>query len=136
MSYIEESLSDGEKVVKLFRLHWTARLWLVLWIVLILPTVGITLLLAIYEWLRLRNLEYGVTNKRVILKKGIISRQSEEMKIGSIETVEIDQSVLGRMLGYGDVKITGRGISDVLFRRMDDPMAVKRHIEGVSHPAA
>jgi uncharacterized membrane protein YdbT with pleckstrin-like domain len=136
MSYIEESLSEGEKVVQLFRLHWTARLWLVLWIVLIVPTFGITLLLAIYEWLRLRTLEYGVTNKRVVLKKGIISRQTEEMKIGSIETVEIDQGVLGRMLGYGDVKVTGRGISDVVFKRMDDPMAVKRHIESVSHPAA
>jgi uncharacterized membrane protein YdbT with pleckstrin-like domain len=136
MSYIETSLSEGEKVVKLFRLHWTARLWLVLWIVLILPTFGIALLLAIYEWLRLRTLEYGVTNKRVILKKGIIGRQTEEMKIGSIETVEIDQGVLGRILGYGDVKVTGRGISDVVFRRMDDPMAVKRHIEGVSHPPA
>lgn len=136
MSYIENSLSEGEKVVKLFRLHWTARLWLVLWIVLILPTFGIALLLAIYEWLRLRTLEYGVTNKRVILKKGIIGRYTEEMKIGSIETVEIDQGVLGRMLGYGDVKVTGRGISDVVFRRMDDPMAVKRHIEGVSHPPA
>ena len=136
MSYIENSLSEGEKVVKLFRMHWTARLWLVLWIVLILPTFGIALLLAIYEWLRLRTLEYGVTNKRVILKKGIIGRFTEEMKIGSIETVEIDQGVLGRILGYGDVKITGRGISDVVFRRMDDPMAVKRHIEGVSHPTA
>ena len=136
MSYIETSLSEGEKVVKLFRLHWTARLWLALWIVLILPTFGIALVLAIYEWLRLRTLEYGVTNKRVVSKKGIIGRQTEEMKIGSIETVEIDQGVLGRILGYGDVKVTGRGISDVVFRRMDDPMAVKRHIEGVSHPAA
>jgi uncharacterized membrane protein YdbT with pleckstrin-like domain len=136
MSYIENSLSEGEKVVKLFRMHWTARLWLALWIVLIVPTFGIALLLAIYEWLRLRTLEFGVTNKRVILKKGIIGRYTEEMKIGSIETVEIDQGVLGRILGYGDVKVTGRGISDVVFRRMDDPMAVKRHIEGVSHPAA
>ena len=136
MSYIENSLSEGEKVVKLFRLHWTARLWLVLWIVLILPTFGIALVLAIYEWLRLRTLEYGVTNKRVVFKKGIIGRYTEEMKIGSIETVEIDQGVLGRILGYGDVKVTGRGISDVVFRRMHDPMAVKRHIEGVSHPAA
>jgi uncharacterized membrane protein YdbT with pleckstrin-like domain len=136
MSYIEESLSEDEKVVKLFRLHWTARLWLVLWIVLIVPTFGIALVLAIYEWLRLRTLEYGVTNKRVVFKKGIIGRQTEEMKIGSIETVEIDQGVLGRILGYGDVKVTGRGLSDVVFRRMDDPMAVKRHIEGVSHPAA
>ena len=60
----------------------------------------------------------------------------EEMKIGSIETVEIDQGIWGRILGFGDIKVTGRGISDVLFRRMADPMDVKRRIEGVSHPAA
>jgi hypothetical protein len=40
------------------------------------------------------------------------------------------------MLGFGDVKVTGRGISDVTFRTIDDPMEVKRQIEGVSHPVA
>ena len=136
MSYIEESLSDGEKVAKMFRLHWVARIPLALWIVLAVPTLGLTLPIAIYEWLRLRCLEFGVTNKRVIFKKGIISRRTEEMKLGSIETVEIDQSVLGRLLGFGIVKVTGKGLSDVVFERIDDPMAVKRQIESVSHPAA
>jgi len=136
MSYIEESLSEGEKVVSVFRQHWVARLPLALWIVLALPTFGITLPIAVYEWLRLRTLEYGVTNKRVIFKQGIISRRTEEMKLGSIETVEIDQGVWGRMLGFGDIRATGKGLSDVLFKRIDDPMEVKRRIEGVSHPAA
>ena len=77
-----------------------------------------------------------MTNKRVVFKQGIISRHTEEMKLGSIETVEIDQGIWGRILGFGDIKVTGRGISDVVFRRMDDPMDVKRKIEGVSHPAA
>ena len=40
------------------------------------------------------------------------------------------------MLGYGNVKVTGRGTSDVLFRSVADPMAVKRQIEGVSNPVA
>ena len=129
MSYIEESLSEGEKIVAVFRLHWVTRLWLVLWILLL-----VTIPLAVYEWLRLRTMEHGVTNKRVIYKRGIISRQTEEMKLGSIETVEIDQGIWGRILGFGDIRVTGKGISDVLFRRMDNPMEVKRRIEGVSHP--
>ena len=131
MSYIEESLSAEEKVVAVFSQHWITRIWLVIWIVLI-----VTIPIAIYEWLRLRTIEHGVTNKRVVFKQGIISRHTEEMKLGSIETVEIDQGIWGRILGFGDIKVTGRGISDVVFRRMDDPMDVKRKIEGVSHPAA
>ena len=131
MSYIEESLSEGEKVVAVFKQHWVTRLWLVLWILLL-----VTIPLALYEWLRLRTIEHGVTNKRVIYKQGIVSRQTEEMKLGSIETVEIEQGVWGRMLGFGDVKVTGRGISDLVFRRVADPLGVKRQIESVSHPAA
>ena len=131
MSYIEESLSQDEKIVAVFRLHWVTRLWLVLWILLL-----VTIPIAVYEWLRLRTMEHGVTNKRVIYKRGIISRQTEEMKLGSIETVEIDQGIWGRILGFGDIRVTGRGTSDVVFRRMDNPMEVKRRIEGVSHPTA
>ena len=134
MSYIEESLSAGEKIEGLFKLHWVDWLWFWLWIVLAIPTLGITLLLALYEFLRLRFQEQGVTNKRVILKKGIIGRQTEEMKLKSIETVEIDQGVLGRMLGFGTVRITGRGVSDFLFKGIDDPMAVKRAIESIGNP--
>lgn len=136
MSYVEESLSAGEKVEALFKLHWFAWVPMWLWVVLGLPTFGITWLVAIYEFLRLRNIEQGVTNKRVIFKKGIVSRRTEEMKLGSIETVEIDQGVFGRVFGFGDVRITGRGISDVVFKAIDDPMAVKRQIESVSHPVA
>jgi uncharacterized membrane protein YdbT with pleckstrin-like domain len=80
-------------------------------------------------------LEQGVTNKRVIFKKGIISRRTEEMKLASIETVEINQGIWGRIFGFGTVKVTGRGISDLMFKNIDDPMSVKRQIESVSNPA-
>ena len=131
MSYIEESLSDGEQVVARFHLHWVERLRLLLWCVLV-----VTLPLAIYEWLKLRCTEIGVTNKRIIVKTGIISRQSEEMRIASIETVEIAQSVWGRILGFGDVRITGKGTSSLVLHHMAEPLDVKRRIEGVSNPAA
>lgn len=134
MSYIEESLSDGERVEARFKLHWFSWMPMVGWILLAPITLGITLLVAIYEYLRLKYMEQGVTNKRVILKRGIISRRTDEMKMASIETVEIDQGVFGRMFGFGNVRVTGRGISDLVFKRIDDPMAVKRAIENVSHP--
>ncbi|MGQ0577730.1 MAG: PH domain-containing protein [Betaproteobacteria bacterium] len=136
MPYIEDSLSAGEQIVGFFRLHWISRSWMALWIVLAIPTVGITLILALYEFFRLRYIEQGVTNKRVIYKKGIISRTSEEMKLNSIETVEIDQGISGRIFGFGDVTVTGRGLSTVVFRTVEDPMAVKRQIESVSNPVA
>jgi uncharacterized membrane protein YdbT with pleckstrin-like domain len=129
MGYIEESLSTDEEVKAEFRLHWVAKLWLYLWLALAIPSLGVTLFLALWEWLKLRNIEQGVTNKRVIFKTGIISRQSDEMKISSIETVEIIQSVWGRLLGFGTVKVTGRGVSDLVFKKIADPMDVKRRIE-------
>jgi uncharacterized membrane protein YdbT with pleckstrin-like domain len=108
---------------------------MILWL-LLSPFFGLTLPLAIYEYLRVKHTELGLTNKRVISKTGIISRRSEEMKLGSIETVEIDQGVIGRILGYGNIRVSGRGISDVVLARVKDPMAVKRAIESISHPAA
>jgi len=136
MPYIDESLSTGEQVSALFRLHWVTRIPLAIWLLLAIPTLGITLIVALYEYLRVRHIEQGVTNKRVIFKTGIISRKSEEMKLASIETVEIDQGILGRIFGFGNVKVSGRGTSDVLLHTVADPMAVKRAIESISHPAA
>jgi len=134
VTYIEQSLSAGEKVEGLFKLHWFAWMPMAMWILLAIPTFGITLFVALYEYLRLKFQEQGVTNKRVILKKGIIGRNTEEMKLKSIETVEIDQGIFGRIFGFGAVRITGRGVSDFVFKGIDDPMAVKRMIESVSNP--
>ena len=72
----------------------------------------------------------------LLRETGIISRKSEEMKLASIETVEIDQGVLGRILGYGNIHVSGRGISDVILHSVNDPMAVKRAIESVSNPVS
>lgn len=136
MSYLEESLSSGEEIRTVFNLHWSLKLRIVFWAALALAAWSVsgvlTLILvfvALGEWVKLRSIEQAVTNKRVILKEGLVSRKTEEMKLTSIETVEIQQSILGRILGYGTVKVTGRGISDVVFKNIDDPMAVKRAIE-------
>ncbi len=131
MSYIEDSLSNNEEIKEIFNLHWFAKIPMILWLLLAIPTFGITLIFAIYEYFRLKNIEQGVTSKRVILKTGIISRKTEEMKVDSIETIEINQSILGRIFGFGTVELTGRGESDLNFKNIDEPLKVKKAIENI-----
>ena len=130
MSYLDESLAPGENIVARFDLHWTAKWRLIVYLLLAIPTLGLALLAAIYEWLRLRSIELGVTNRRVVRKTGIFSRQTEELRLASIETIDLRQSVWGRMLGFGDVVLTGRGESSMIFGRIAQPLDAKRAIEG------
>lgn len=127
MSYLDESLGPDEKVVARFALHWTAKGRLLLGIVLIPVVVGV--FIVIYEWLRLREIELGVTTHRVVRKTGIISRETEEIRLSAIETVDLHQTTWGRLLGYGNVRVTGRGESSLTFSRIVDPVGVKRAIE-------
>lgn len=149
MSYIKKSLAPDEEIATLFGIHWSTRTTLWFWCVVSMAVSGsvfyfhdkfdtqvisvglvvIALLPTLLEWTRLKCLEQGVTTKRVILKKGVIAIKTEEMRLTSIETVEIVQSLMGRLCGYGTVKVTGRGLSDVVFKNIDDPMEVKRAIE-------
>jgi len=63
MGYINDSLSNGEEVKEVFKLHWFSKIPMIIWAILAIPTLGITLLLVIWEWLKLRSIEQGVTNK-------------------------------------------------------------------------
>jgi hypothetical protein len=141
MSYLDESLAPGETIVARFHLHWTAKGRLILGIVLIPVVIGI--FIAFYEWMKLRAIELGVTTQRVVYKRGIVGRETDEVRLSAIETIDLHQTAWGRMLGYGDVRVTGRGESSLLFSRVADPVAVKRTIEGAYarviehvHPAA
>jgi uncharacterized membrane protein YdbT with pleckstrin-like domain len=129
MAYLDESLAPGESIVARFRLHWTAKWRLIVYLLLAIPTLGIALLAALYEWIRLRSIEMGVTNRRVVRKTGIVSRETEELRLASIETIDLRQSAWGRMLGYGDVVLTGRGESAMIFSRVAEPIEAKRAIE-------
>jgi uncharacterized membrane protein YdbT with pleckstrin-like domain len=129
MAYLDESLAPGESIVARFRLHWTAKWRLIVYLLLAIPTLGIALLAALYEWIRLHSIEMGVTNRRVVRKTGIVSRETEELRLASIETIDLRQSAWGRMLGYGDVVLTGRGESAMIFSRVAEPIEAKRAIE-------
>lgn len=122
MGYIDQSLSGDEQVVGTFSVHWFGWVWYLIWSFLIIGIPGL---------LRLMGTEMGVTSKRVVYKTGIIGRKTNEILLSKIETVEMNQSILGRIFGYGDVKVTGTGISDVKLVFVSDPMRVKNQIEEV-----
>lgn len=129
MGYLDDSLAPGETIVGRFALHWTAKWRLIVYLLLAIPTLGIALLAALYEWIRLRSIEQGVTNRRVVRKTGIMSRVTEELRLASIETIDLHQSAWGRMFGFGDVVLTGRGESSMTFARLARPLEAKRAIE-------
>lgn len=139
MAYLDESLAAGETIVARFELHWTAKWRLIVFLLLAIPTIGIALIPAIYEWLRLRAIEQGVTNRRVVRKTGIVSRNTEELRLASIETIDLHQTFGGRLFDYGNVVLTGRGESSMVFARLAAPLEAKRAVEGayasnVEHP--
>ena len=129
MGYIQDSLSDGEEVRELFKLHWFAKSWMILWIILAIPTIGITLLFALWEWLKLRSIEQGVTRNASFSSGALLEVETEEMKITSIETVEIIQGVMGRIFGYGDMEPPGVGLVIFYSRKLTIRWTKKKNRE-------
>lgn len=131
--YIASSLSTNEEIMFTFKHHWLVWLkwWGVFFLVLILglATFGLTLLIAVYYYFYIKGWERAVTNKRVVTKTGVISRNTEEMRLGSIETVELRQTIFQRIFGTGTVKLTGRGVSNIFIKDVADPAQVKKEIE-------
>ncbi|MDP2505924.1 PH domain-containing protein [Oceanobacter sp. 3_MG-2023] len=134
MSYIDDSLSKGETIYRVFEFHWIIRFFLVLHVILCVTLIWIPV--ALYYWLTWRCTEQGVTNKRVIHKSGIIARKTDEMKLGAIEAIEINQGIWGRILGFGTLTIYGRGDGDVVMKWMARPVQAKRDIESADYPVS
>jgi len=72
--------------------------------------------------------EIVITSKRVIYRKGIVFRRTHEIDRGAIESIELNQSIFGRILDYGDVVAKGRGIGKVEFKMIDNPVDLRNAI--------
>ena len=146
MSYIKANLNSGEKInnftkpsikpVILFMFLLTPLFFLVGFaysdgsiISSIITSIIISVLYFIYEMIKIYVSEFAITNKRVISKLGLISRDVEEMNLKSIESVNLKQGVIGRILNVGNIVISGRGSSQVIFKEVDDPVAVRKKIK-------
>jgi uncharacterized membrane protein YdbT with pleckstrin-like domain len=93
-------------------------------IVFLMALVSIAKAMIIY-----RTTEYGVTNKRIIMKTGWVQRQTLETFLMKVEAVNIDQSVLGRVLGYGTIIVVGTGGSRDPFYNVPQPLVFRKVIQ-------
>jgi uncharacterized membrane protein YdbT with pleckstrin-like domain len=150
--YIDEILQPGEKVLYSTNAHWIFYLpaigaWIVVAILLILSAITtampalvllcwaaaavvaiVALYLTIKGWFHRFTTETDVTNMRVVHKTGFIKRRSFEMALDKIESVDVDQSILGRMLNYGDVTVNGVGEGREKIRTIASPLAFRSAI--------
>jgi uncharacterized membrane protein YdbT with pleckstrin-like domain len=151
MKYVEQVLQPGETVTYATSLHWLVYLraivLLVLAIVCLVVVGGLTdeiaklvlkvvaaafcllaLLSALRALIRRSTTELAVTDRRVIFKTGIFQRHTMEMNRSKVETVGVDQSILGRILGYGTVIVRGTGGSFEPIPFIGDPLTFRSHI--------
>ena len=149
--YIDEILQPGEKVLYSTNAHWVFYLpaigaWIVAVILFLLSRAtiveGIVLLclsasavvaiLALYwtakAWFHRLTTETDVTNKRVVHKTGFIKRRTFEIALDKIESVDVNQSILGRILDYGDVTILGVGEGKETIATIAAPLSFRNAI--------
>jgi uncharacterized membrane protein YdbT with pleckstrin-like domain len=147
MSYLDDHLLSGERIVYRARLHWTIFLTSIVVVLLgiglaiLLQVVepaywfaglalaGVGLLLAIGPAIRYVTSEFAVTDKRVLGKVGFIERESDETLLSKIEAIAVDQGMIGRMLGFGTLMITGTGGTREVFSSISDPLQFRRQIQ-------
>lgn len=120
-SYVEDALTKGERIIYQGRLSLWSFWFMILLGLLLLPAFGIGLLLWLAVYIKHKSTELAITNKRVIAKFGFISRRTVEINIHKVESMQVDQSVLGRIFNFGTLVISGAG----------DPQAP---IPGISRP--
>ncbi|MBP0114496.1 MULTISPECIES: PH domain-containing protein [Bradyrhizobium] len=149
--YIDEILQPGERVLYSTNAHWIFYFpAIVAWIValvlfilsrqataeglvlLCLVASGLVALAALYwtikGWFHRFTTETDVTNLRVVHKTGFIRRRTFEMALDKVESVDVDQTILGRILNYGDVTIRGVGEGIETIKTIASPLAFRSSI--------
>jgi uncharacterized membrane protein YdbT with pleckstrin-like domain len=114
-SYANNHLIKDETVSFETKLHWTT-------IFTLRSLFTLTLAFWFARWLS----EFVITNRRIIIKTGFIARETFEMNLSKIESVNVDQSFMGRILNYGSITIIGSGGTRESFHRISRPMAFRK----------
>lgn len=73
--------------------------------------------------------EFAITNKRVVIKVGFINRKTLEMVLTKVETIRVDQSILGRVLNFGTIVVTGTGGTNEPFATIANPLEFRRQVQ-------
>jgi uncharacterized membrane protein YdbT with pleckstrin-like domain len=150
MNYVLRVLQPGEQVRQISSIHWivywpgvavallaVVAYWLSdtrllpgLWRYTAYALALVAVVLLIQQWFQWWITEIAVTNRRVIYKRGLIQRETNEMNMDKVESVQIDQSIFGRMLDYGNVTILGIGQGFKTLRTIANPVDLRNSITG------
>lgn len=150
MSYIHKSLGDNETIHYIAHFHWlnyaiAYAAMIIAFIVAIIAFVSehpvaaaifviLGVLLFIFLMIPIWTTEIGVTNQRLIYKTGLVHRETDELQLNSIEQIELDQSIMGRLFGFGILRLTGTGNEEMLLPALADPLELRKNLqEAMSH---
>lgn len=158
MSYVEKHLMEGEKVAHETRLHWVVLVAPLL-LCALFATPGVALLVAaadrrgdpgagpqsmmiggiallaialviLIRGILTRNaVQMAVTNKRVIAKVGVVTRRTVDLLLSRVESVGVEEGVMGRMLGYGTVILRGTGGTPEIFNKIAHPLEFRTQVQ-------
>ncbi len=148
MGYVDSQLLPGEKVVYRSKLHWQIFLLpgLVAAILILgsiaafvngMAGVGLFLVilagfLVLIPFIKRANSEFAVTNKRIVVKLGFFTARSVELLHTKVETISVYQGLMGKMLGYGDIVVTGSGGTREEFKDVASPLELRRAVQAAS----
>jgi uncharacterized membrane protein YdbT with pleckstrin-like domain len=134
VSYIDESLIEGEVLVHRARVSWWSQFWLVfLGVLLLVAVVGLVFL--IMAWIRVRSTELAITSRRIIAKFGFVKRHTVEINLDKVESLKVEQGVWGRFLNFGTIFISGSGSSVAPIPDIADPLVFRRKfMEATNRP--
>ena len=125
-SYVEGNLLAGETVVYRAEVSlWSLAPRIALGVVL-LPLVGLGLVFLVWAWILYKTTEFAVTDKRVIAKTGLISRNTVEMFLDKVESLHVEQTVMGRLFDFGTVTIRGTGATEEPIRNISAPLELRK----------
>jgi uncharacterized membrane protein YdbT with pleckstrin-like domain len=149
MGYVEDNLIPGETIEYRAHLHWILYLRAFLLVVLggvmlvvglglpaaawlgyagALPVVaGLAWFLAV--WIRAVSSEFAVTNRRVLIKVGLVQRHTLELLLTKVEGIGVDQGVTGRLLDFGTIVVTGTGGTHESFGNIDRPLEFRKQVQ-------
>jgi uncharacterized membrane protein YdbT with pleckstrin-like domain len=153
MNYVQRVLQPDETLVYSTTVHWSVYLRATLFAIValalligsqftpqdepatataLLVAAGVVGLVTLWFWLKAfidrATTEFAVTSRRVIYKDGLIRRRTFEMNLGAVESVDVTQSILGRILGFGEVRVHGVGGSWEPYPLISDPLTFRSHI--------
>jgi uncharacterized membrane protein YdbT with pleckstrin-like domain len=145
MSYIDKSLAQNEALLYRARFPWFyhAGAWLLLaafvlgaaaaewkahsWLALSLLLAGVVVWLVIL--VPIWTTEIGVTNQRLIYKRGLILRTTQELQLRAIEEVNLEQGLLGRLFDFGRLELHGTGVDDIDLPLLTEPLVLRKALQ-------